>query len=92
MARRAPRKDANSQEIVNALRGLGCTVFVLEPGAGGVPDLAIGYKGDTWLAEVKNGNAPFTPDQKRLFAEWRGNPILVLRSLEDVGFHFGGKA
>lgn len=66
-------------------------MFVLEPGAGGIPDLAIGFEGDTYLAEVKNGNAPFTPDQKKLFAEWRGSPILILRSLEDVGRWFANR-
>ena len=47
--RHAARVDANQQAIVAALRAAGCYVWII-----GLPvDLLIGYKGHTFLMEIK---------------------------------------
>ena len=48
--RRAARVDANQIQIVSALRAAGAYVWII-----GLPvDLLVGYKGHTFLVEVKS--------------------------------------
>lgn len=47
-------------------------------------DLLIGFKGKTYLAEVKNGpKAPFTPAQQEFIRFWRGQ-YAVFSELSDA--------
>lgn len=50
--RRAVGRDSNEAEIVAALRAAGASVTPLS--AEGVPDLLVGYRGATYLLEVKH--------------------------------------
>jgi len=61
----AKRRDQNEPDIVKALRAAGAYVQLLEQG-GGVPDLLVGYRGRTYLVEVKN------PEEKRSGGGSRG--------------------
>ena len=79
---RASRTDANQQELVAALRKMGCSVECLHAVGGGVPDLMVGKQGITLLMEVKDGKKPpsqrqLTKPQVRWHSEWRGHVVVV---------------
>ncbi len=90
--RRAANLDTNHGEIVNAFRGLGCSVQSLAGCGSGVPDLLVGVPGNpalNLLVEVKAfpaGTVKGEPneEQRVWHSEWRGH-VAVVRSLEDVG-------
>ena len=97
----APKVDANQDEIVRALRGVGCSVALLHGVGKGVPDLLVGRDRQTMLIEVKDGSKPpsarrLTPDQVEWWDTWRGAMPIVVTSVEEalavvgVGIH-GGK-
>lgn len=84
---RAARVDANQQEIVDALRAIGCKVYVSSSFGQGFPDLIVGHRGRLMLLEVKDGDKPpsarkLTPDQVKFHAEWTGLPLYVVDSVE----------
>jgi hypothetical protein len=51
----AELRDSNEPEIVTALEAVGASVTRL--GSKGVPDLLVGYRGETFLLEVKHVDA-----------------------------------
>ena len=75
---RRGRIDDNQTEIVKALRKIpGCTVQSLADCGGGVPDLLIGYSGNNYLIECKDGSKPpsarkLTPAQIDWHNRWAG--------------------
>jgi len=71
--RRAARVDSNQLEIVAALRSVGASVFVI-----GLPvDLLVGYKGHTFLVEIKDGpKKRLTALQEAFFAKWAGGTLV----------------
>jgi hypothetical protein len=71
--RYAARVDANPEQIVSALRAAGAYVWVI-----GLPvDLLVGYKGHTFLVEVKNGpRKRLTPLQADFFESWSGSTLV----------------
>lgn len=86
--RRANRIDDNQNDIVIALRKAGATVRVISQGDG-IPDLLVGFRGETILLEVKDGNKPpsartLTPAEKKFFGEWEGGLCMVVKSVEDA--------
>jgi len=86
--RRANRIDENQNDIVAALRKAGATVRVISQGDG-IPDLLVGFKGETILLEVKDGNKPpsartLTPAEQKFFNEWEGGLCMVVKSVEDA--------
>lgn len=86
--RRANRIDDNQNDIVAALRKAGATVRVISQGEG-IPDLLVGFRGETILLEVKDGNKPpsartLTPAEKKFFDEWEGGLCMVVKSVEDA--------
>lgn len=72
MIRRAARIDANQNAVVNALRAAGAYVSII-----GLPvDLLVGYKGHTFLVEVKNGpRKRLTVLQEDFFKNWSGSSL-----------------
>jgi hypothetical protein len=70
--RYAARVDANQAQIVSALRAAGAYVWII-----GLPvDLLVGYKGHTFLVEVKSGaKKRFTSLQDDFFANWSGSTL-----------------
>ena len=56
--RRAAKRDANEREIIDVLKGIGCSVQQLS--IKGCPDLLIGYHGKTFLAEIKGDKDKLT--------------------------------
>ena len=74
---RAARADANQPEIIEGLRAVGATVKTLHRVGMGCPDLLVGYGGNNYLIEVKDGSKPpssrkLTPPQVEFFDGWRG--------------------
>ncbi len=75
--RRAARIDANQPEIVQALRDVGASVSVTSMVGKGFPDIVVGYRGQNYLIEIKDGSKPpsqrkLTPDEQEWHALWRG--------------------
>jgi len=56
--RRASKIDANHNEIVTALRAVGCFVQSLAAIGKGTPDVLAIYKGTVHLLEIKDGKKP----------------------------------
>lgn len=82
MGRRAAAIDRNQPEIVRALRRAGATVTPTHTAGEGFPDLAVGFRGVTYLVEVKDGARPpsarkLTPPQEQWHAVWRGHVVVV---------------
>lgn len=83
--RRASRIDDNQNEIVAALRKAGATVRIITQGDG-LPDLLVGYKGETILMELKDGRKPpsaqkLTEAEKKFHNEWTGGRLVVVNSV-----------
>jgi len=80
--RRAPKRDSNEREIIDFLEINGCSVVQLD--GAGIPDLAVGFAGQTYLLEVKNGKqGKLTSDQQQFFKQWIGHAIVV-RNIDDA--------
>jgi hypothetical protein len=74
--RYAARVDKNQAEIVKALRDAGAYVWII-----GLPvDLLVGYKGHSFLVEVKDGS------KKRS----RYHHGFIAQQVRDTGIQFGG--
>jgi len=70
--RRAARVDANQEAIVSALRAANAYVWII-----GLPvDLLVGYKGHTFLVEVKSTSKKrLTELQDDFFENWSGSTL-----------------
>lgn len=86
--RRQPKLDSNHNQTVSGLRAAGCSVLSLASLGNGAPDLLVGYKGQNWLIEMKDGKKP--PSKRRLTADevsfadrWRGQTA-VAHSLDEA--------
>ena len=81
--RRAARTDANQTQVIIALRAAGATVQSLSAVGDGVPDLLVGFRGQTYLMEVKDGQKVpskrlLTDDQINWHEQWRGGTLAVI--------------
>jgi len=75
------RVDANQAAIVAALRAAGCSVWCTYACGHGAPDLVVGYRNKTVLMEIKSDEGDrLTPDEQRWHTQWRGGPLVVVRS------------
>lgn len=84
----AAKIDANQNEIVKALRQVGCTVQSLASVGKGTPDLLIGFRGVNLLFEIKDGSKPksarkLTTDQVIWHSGWNGK-VYVIESVDDA--------
>ena len=89
MARRAAKIDINQREIVSALRAVGAHVQSLAAVGAGVPDLLVGFRGDTHLLEVKSklarrANGGRTDAQVAWHSLWRGRPVVIVRTVDEA--------
>ena len=75
--RHAKRVDANQDAIVATLRAAGAYVWII-----GLPvDLLVGYKGHTFLVEVKTtSKKPLTALQADFFESWSGGTLARIDS------------
>ena len=86
--RRAARTDGNQKRIVDGLRAFGASVSVISNSGQGIPDLCVGYGGQTFLFELKDPTKPkadrqLTPDQVKWHKAWKGH-VAVVETLEDA--------
>jgi hypothetical protein len=79
--RYAARVDANQQTIVKTLRDAGAYVWII-----GLPvDLLVGFDGQTYLVEVKDGSKKaLTRLQQDFFGNWIGGGLHRIESPEDA--------
>jgi hypothetical protein len=76
--RRAARTDANQSAIVEALRKVGATVTPTHMVGGGFPDITVGYRGRTFLFEIKSGDRwKLTNDEFDWHERWTGQAAIV---------------
>lgn len=77
--RHAKRTDENQQAIVKALRDAGAYVWIIS-----LPvDLLVGYKGHTFLVEIKtNARKRLTALQADFFENWSGSTLARVDSPE----------
>jgi AcrR family transcriptional regulator len=83
--RTAARRDANEAEIVDALLRAGAVVHRLS--GRGLPDLLVGYRGQTYLLEVKAPkDARLTDDERSFFEGWQGSggSARIVRAAEEA--------
>ena len=73
--------DINQQEIVDALKEIGCSVVVI-----GTPvDLLCGYRSHNFLLEVKRpGEKVRTNTQRRFLENWKGQVRIVETAEEAI--------
>ena len=77
--RYAARVDANQQEIVKTLRDAGAFVWII-----GLPvDLLVGFRGHTFLVEIKSTSKKrLTGLQADFFENWSGSTLARIDSPE----------
>jgi Holliday junction resolvase len=81
---RKARVDVNQNEIVLALRQIGCTVILLHKVGSGVPDLLVGFRGITYLLEVKQAKGKTNLLQEQWYAQWNGRAPNVVRTIDEA--------
>jgi len=79
--RYAARVDANQAQVVSSLRAAGAYVWVI-----GLPvDLLVGYNGQTYLVEIKDGpKKTLTRLQQDFFGNWTGGSLHRIDGPEDA--------
>lgn len=85
---RAKKIDGNQEQIVEQLRALNISVQHLHTIGKGCPDLLLGFRGQNFLVELKDGSRKpserkLTPDEEKFFAKWRGQ-VNKCECLEDI--------
>jgi len=98
MPKYAARVDENQKAIAQALRQSGASVAECHAVGAGFPDLCVGWKGQTFLIEIKNPDKPkskrqLTDAQVRWHNQWRGHVAVVetvREALEAIGIPFRG--
>lgn len=84
MLRTASRVDANQPQIVAALRAIGASVLHCHQ-LKNCFDLLVGYRGRTFLMEIKTGpTEKLTPGEAEFQRTWRGTPYHVVCSVEQA--------
>lgn len=88
------RVDRNQQEIVDALRRIGCSVQSLAAVGDGCPDLLVGRGGVNFLMEIKDADKKpsarvLTADQRAWHSAWRGWVFVVGRASDALGVVLG---
>ena len=98
--RRAAKVDVGQAAIVEALRGIGCTVQSLAAVGSGCPDLVVGFRGRNLLLEVKAPPGPRGGKSKdgqalgvaqvRWALAWRGQSAVVTCAAHAIVVVTGG--
>lgn len=81
------RKDANHNDVVDALTKAGAYVLDMSHVGSGFPDLIVGYKKETLLVEIKNpktsyGRKGLNKNQLKWRESWTGGAYCVVDSPE----------
>ena len=78
-ARWAKQRDKNEPPIVAALRRIGAVVLINDH-----PDLIVGFRGRTFLLEIKTKTGRLRKSQTELFSTWNGGALGICRTIEDA--------
>lgn len=82
--RYAKKRDAAEPEVVSTLQQCGFSVERLDKPV----DLLIGFRGKTFLVEVKSSAKGYgkslNRNQQDFSDKWRGTPVVILRSAQDA--------
>ena len=83
------RKDANHNEIVDAMTKVGAYVIDMSHVGKGFPDLIVGFQSKTILMEIKNrktsyGRKGLNKNQLEWKEQWLGGPYCVVDSPESA--------
>ena len=81
------RKDANHDELAAAYIEQGCSCIDTSAHGGGFPDAVVGCAGVTDLVEFKSEGGTLEPAQETFDARWRGSPVWLVRTREEVEYH-----
>lgn len=73
------RKDNNHDAIRRALEQVGADVTVTNPG-----DLLVGFRGKTFILEVKDHTGKLRPSQRYFRDRWRGHYAVVRNEHEAI--------
>lgn len=83
--RRTHRQDLSQKKMVESLRRVPHLTVALTTGVGfGFPDAIIGYKGHTYMVEIKSPGGDLRASQILWLAKWRGAPVILAETAEDV--------
>ncbi len=91
---RANRRDDCEKAIVSALEACGASVARLAH-ITGIPDLLVGFRGQTFLIECKDAHGKSGKGRKRSadglrdsqrswFTLWRGSPVNVVTNVDEA--------
>lgn len=84
------KRDGNHGEIRNLYRSIpGCVVFDSADVGKGFPDLVVGWMGDVYLIEVKDGSLPpskrkLTPDEREFNRLWSNFRYYVVCNADEA--------
>ena len=86
--RTASRVDGNQPEIVKALRAIGASVLMTYQ-LKNCFDLLVGYRGKTFLFELKDPAQPpsarkLTPGEEEFRRTWRGSPYHIVETVDQA--------
>lgn len=97
---RPAHRDAAEPAIINALRAVGASVWPIS--GKDVPDLLVGYRGVTYLLEVKSrltntrkdghtrkSTTKVSEGQKAFMDSWKGGPARVVHTPEEALYAIG---
>lgn len=89
MTRYAARVDRNQPEIVAQLRGVpGVTVFPTHCTGNGFPDIVVGYRGASFLYEIKMPGEKLTEKEVKFHEGWMGH-VMIAYCVEDILIDLG---
>ena len=80
------RVDLNQSSIVRDLRKAGAVVWILSD-LGHVPDLLVGFRGHTFLLEIKNKagrGVKLTDAEQEFFDTWCGGPAKMITNIDEA--------
>lgn len=76
------RRDSNEGEIVRHLRAVG--VQIVKFNIPGFVDYLANYGGKSYFIEDKTRKGKLTRKQTEVFEAWQGQPIYIIRSVEEA--------
>lgn len=83
----ACKVDANHKEIVDAMKAVGASIIDTSRLGKGMPDVIVGFRGQTILMEIKNpktqyGRKGLNANQRKWAEEWSGGPLSIVDSVD----------
>ena len=81
---RKHHRDASHPEIQRELEQLGASVVDTSKLGDDFPDMVVGFCRQTFLIEAKSAKGDLSDGQSEFARDWRGSPVVVLRSREQA--------